>query len=69
MIHDTTANWPSELDQKTINEVIAAIVDGKYSLACALFLSSTGYNPGLYMPYRTYQRLRRSYGKVAEKVS
>lgn len=63
------ANRMSKLDQGKVDAMISAIADGKYSLACAIFLSSTGYNPGLYMPYRTYHRLRQAHEQVAKKVS
>jgi hypothetical protein len=43
---------PEKLDQ-----IIDAIVDGKYSWACVLLLRSNGLNPLHYMPYRTYNRL------------
>jgi len=45
---------PDEFDQ-----ILAAILDGKYSWACVLLLRSSGYNPGGYIPYRTYYRLLR----------
>jgi hypothetical protein len=43
---------PEKLDQ-----IIDAIVDGKYSWACVLLLRSNGLNPLHYIPYRTYNRL------------
>ncbi len=43
---------PEKLDQ-----IIDAIVDGKYSWACVLLLRSNGFNPLHYIPYRTYNRL------------
>ena len=39
------------------NEIVDAILDGKYSWACVLILSFAGYNPLHYIPYRTYNRL------------
>ena len=38
-------------------EIIDAIVCGKYSWACVLILRSANYNPLHYIPYRTYKRL------------
>ena len=43
---------PQELD-----EIISAILAGKYSWACFLLLRCTGYNPLDYIPYRTSNRL------------
>jgi hypothetical protein len=43
---------PEKLDQ-----IVDAIVDGKYSWACVLLLRSNGLNPLHYIPYRTYNRL------------
>jgi hypothetical protein len=45
---------PEKLDQ-----IIDAIVDGKYSWACVLLLRSHGLNPLHYIPYRTYNRLQK----------
>lgn len=38
-------------------QVVTAILDGKYSWACVLILRFAGYNPLHYIPYRTYNRL------------
>ncbi|NEU73027.1 HetP family heterocyst commitment protein [Hassallia byssoidea VB512170] len=43
---------PEQLDQ-----VVEAILAGKYSWACVLMLRFAGYNPLHYIPYRTYNRL------------
>ncbi|MFB2645900.1 HetP family heterocyst commitment protein [Raphidiopsis sp. BLCC-F218] len=48
---DTKIN-PEQFDQ-----VIEAILAGKYSWACVLMLRFVGYNPLHYIPYRTYNRL------------
>jgi hypothetical protein len=45
-----------------ITQIIEAIVDGKYSWACALMLHFIGYNPLDYIPYRTYARLMKDNG-------
>ena len=51
----------SKLDKtmttEQFNEIVGAILDGKYSWACVLILSFAGYNPLHYIPYRTYNRL------------
>jgi hypothetical protein len=38
-------------------QVIEAILSGKYSWACVLILRFAGYNPLHYIPYRTYNRI------------
>lgn len=43
------------------DEIIAAIIEGEYSWACALYLQSKGYDPVEYMPHRTYSRLLRKH--------
>ncbi|MEG4205465.1 HetP family heterocyst commitment protein [Microcoleus sp. Pol7_A1] len=50
--HSQVGIKPEQLD-----EIIAAILAGKYSWACFLLLRSTGYNPLDYIPYRTSNRL------------
>ena len=40
-----------------LEEIIAAILAGKYSWDCFLLLRCTGYNPLDYIPYRTSNRL------------
>ncbi len=41
------------------NQVVEAILSGKYSWACVLILRFAGYNPLHYIPYRTYNRLMK----------
>lgn len=52
---------PSKLDKamnpEQFEQLVEAIVDGKYSWACVLILRFAGYNPLHYIPYRTYNRL------------
>ena len=50
--HSQVGIKPEQLD-----EIISAILSGKYSWACFLFLRCTGYNPLDYIPYRTSNRL------------
>ncbi|EKU98833.1 hypothetical protein Lepto7375DRAFT_8159 [Leptolyngbya sp. PCC 7375] len=42
---------------KQSDDVMTAILDGKYSWACVLWLRGKGYNPKEYIPCRTYNRL------------
>jgi hypothetical protein len=55
MTHFNSKLDPIRLEQ--FNQVVEAIIEGKYSWACVLMLRFTGYNPGDYIPYRTYNRL------------
>ncbi|MEM9808989.1 MAG: HetP family heterocyst commitment protein [Cyanobacteria bacterium P01_D01_bin.56] len=48
------------MNKEQFDEVIEAILDGKYSWACVLFLYFAGHNPLQYMPYRTYHRLMKA---------
>lgn len=41
------------------NQIVEAIISGKYSWACLLILRFAGYNPLHYIPYRTYNRLMK----------
>ena len=54
---------PEKLDQ-----IIDAIVDGKYSWACVLLLRSNGLNPLHYIPYRTYNRLMKENTQVKKQA-
>ncbi len=51
----------SKLDKimtlEQFEQVVEAILAGKYSWACLLILRFGGYNPLHYIPYRTYNRL------------
>ncbi len=47
--------------------IIAAILDGKYSLACIFILRFHGYEPRNYVPYGTYNRLMKEKLKL-EKI-
>lgn len=54
--------WSNSRQQKSIkpeqlNQIVEAILDGKYSWACVLLLRCIDYNPLHYIPYRTYNRL------------
>ena len=42
---------------KQFEEIVDAILCGKYSWACVLVLRYANYNPLHYIPYRTYKRL------------
>lgn len=48
------------MTNEQFNQVVDAILSGKYSWACLLILRFSGYNPLHYIPYRTYNRLMKS---------
>jgi hypothetical protein len=59
-------NSPSriEIDKSEIKisfeefiQIVEAVLEGRYSWACVLFLRFAGFNPLHYIPYRTYNRL------------
>lgn len=45
------------MQPEQFNQVLDAILAGKYSWACVLILRFAGYNPLHYIPYRTYNRI------------
>jgi hypothetical protein len=45
------------MTKEEFDQIVAAIIDGRYSWACFLILRFTGYEPLDYIPYRTYNRL------------
>ncbi|MEA5575277.1 HetP family heterocyst commitment protein [Anabaena sp. UHCC 0451] len=46
-----------KINPEQFDQVVEAILAGKYSWACVLMLRFVGYNPLHYIPYRTYNRL------------
>jgi hypothetical protein len=48
------------MSEEQFDQVVDAILNGKYSWACFLILRFGGYNPLHYIPYRTYNRLIKS---------
>lgn len=47
------------MSKNQFEQLINAIVSGKYSWACVLMLRFYGRNPLDYIPYRTYYRLTK----------
>jgi hypothetical protein len=52
--------YPESSNSREVQQIITAILEGKYSWACVLMLRLTGHNPSEYMPYRTYARLMKN---------
>jgi hypothetical protein len=59
--HSQVGIKPEQLD-----EIISAILAGKYSWACFLLLRCTGYNPLDYIPYRTSNRLLKENSQIGK---
>lgn len=53
----TNSKLDKAMTTEQFNQVVEAILAGKYSWACVLILRFAGYNPLHYIPYRTYNRL------------
>ncbi len=49
-----------------LEQIIKAILSGKYSWACFLFLYFAGLNPIDHIPYRTYIRLLKNNCQVGK---
>jgi len=54
------------MNPEQFNQVVEAILAGKYSWACVLILRFAGYNPLHYIPYRTYNRLAKENCQVGK---
>ncbi|WP_017652214.1 HetP family heterocyst commitment protein [Fortiea contorta] len=56
------SNQPTNkiIQTEQVEQIIKAVLAGKYSWACVLFLHFVGYNPIKYIPYRTYIRLLKN---------
>lgn len=61
--------YSNTMSEENFNQIIDAILDGKYSWACVLILQAAGYNPLHYIPYRTYNRLIKQNKCTASKSS
>ena len=57
------------MSNEQFNQVVEAIMSGKYSWACLLILRFAGYNPLHYIPYRTYNRLMKTNVEPEKKSS
>jgi hypothetical protein len=56
-IPSISSKLKNSMHPEQFDEVVEAILAGKYSWACVLMLRFAGYNPLHYIPYRTYNRL------------
>lgn len=58
-----SGNFKKPVHPEQFDQVVEAILAGKYSWACVLMLRFAGYNPLHYIPYRTYNRLLKDNSK------
>ena len=58
--NDYNSSVHKKIKPEQIEQIIKAIISGKYSWACVLVLQFAGYNPMDYIPYRTYIRLLKT---------
>ena len=49
-----------KINTEQVEQIVKAIIAGKYSWACVLILRFAGYNPIDYIPYRTYIRVLKN---------
>lgn len=62
-------DFDKQISYEQFNQVIEAILMGKYSWACVLMLRFVGYNPLHYIPYRTYNRLVKKENMLGYQTS
>lgn len=61
-LHFSNSKFNQAISTEQLNQIVEAILAGKYSWACVLLLRCAGYNPLHYIPYRTYNRLLKENG-------
>ncbi|MBF2004062.1 HetP family heterocyst commitment protein [Chlorogloeopsis fritschii PCC 9212] len=64
MHQNITSNFDKSINPEQLDQVVEAILAGKYSWACVLMLRFAGYNPLHYIPYRTYNRLIKENSQI-----
>jgi len=57
------------ITESQLDDIIGAILDGKYSWACLLILKFVGLQPNCFIPYGTYNRLIKENRKIESKRS
>lgn len=62
-----SGNLDKTIHSEQFDQVVEAILAGKYSWACVLMLRFAGYNPLHYIPYRTYNRLIKEHSPKKSK--
>ena len=64
--HNSASHSQVGIKSEQLDEIISAILSGKYSWACFLLLRCTGYNPLDYIPYRTSNRLLKENSQISK---
>ncbi|MEG4403980.1 HetP family heterocyst commitment protein [Microcoleus sp. MON2_D5] len=64
--HNSANHSQIGIKPEQLDEIISAILAGKYSWACFLLLRCTGYNPLDYIPYRTSNRLLKENSQISK---
>ncbi|MFM7405854.1 MAG: HetP family heterocyst commitment protein [Cuspidothrix sp.] len=62
-------NLEPKIHPEQLDQVVEAILAGKYSWACVLMLRFVGYNPMHYIPYRTYNRILKENSRMSRSNS
>ncbi|WP_071189067.1 HetP family heterocyst commitment protein [Trichormus sp. NMC-1] len=68
-ISGNSSNLDKKIQPEQFDQVIEAILAGKYSWACVLMLRFVGYNPLHYIPYRTYNRLLKENSRMSRSTA
>ncbi len=63
-ISSINSNFNKKINPEQLDQIVEAILAGKYSWACVLILRLAGYNPLHYIPYRTYNRLLKENSQI-----
>jgi hypothetical protein len=53
------------MQPESLDQIVNAILDKRYSWACVLMLRQAGCNPVNYLPERTYRRLDSAHRSAA----
>lgn len=67
-VNFSNSQFNKPISSEQLNQIVEAILDGKYSWACVLLLRCAGYNPLQYIPYRTYNRLMKDNTHVEKPI-
>jgi hypothetical protein len=68
-IAGSSNNLGPKIHPEQLDQVVEAILAGKYSWACVLMLRFVGYNPMHYIPYRTYNRILKENARTSRSNS
>lgn len=69
MNNNTIEQANKVITESELDDIIGAIIDGKYSWACLLILKFVGLQPNCFIPYGTYNRLIKENRQIESKRS